>query len=125
LATTECDTSKVEQWLSIGGERAWNIRENSRPVGLDEYVVRDNGRYRMKHLPGEGEDFHQGSRAGTMPVTLLRDREVKERRNAVLKTILQKLYPPVDPENLAEAGPRPKTLIFVPSQGGTIQVAKM
>lgn len=125
LATTKCDTSKVEQWLSIGGEKAWNIWDNSRPVGLDEYVVRDNGRYRMKHLPGEGEEPIKKDESGALSVTVLRDDSIWKRRNAVLKAILQKLYPPVDPDNLSQAGPRPKTLIFVPSQGGTIQVARM
>ena len=131
LATTDCDTRVVRDWLRASGQGrdAILIEEKARPVSLDEYLVLSNGMYQMRHIPGEDEeDKSEEGRsepvAGTLAVAIQSDTKNNEyeRRMAVLRAILQRLYPPVGRDT--PAAERPKTLIFVPSQRGTREIAK-
>lgn len=123
LATTDCDTKTVEKWLSPKGKAgAVTISEASRPVSLDEYLVMEDGSFRMRHIPGEQQEAEVADREGRFPVPLHPEEKEFARRMTVLRTILQRLYPPDSPQNPAPQE-RPKTLIFVPSQYRTRSVA--
>lgn len=123
LATTDCDTKIVEKWLSPKDKAgAVNISDPSRPVSLDEYLVAEDGSFRMRHIPGEQQEPEAPDQVGRFPVPLHPEEKEFSRRMTVLRTILQQLYPPDSPQNPSVKEP-PKTLIFVPSQNGTRVVA--
>lgn len=124
LATTDCDTKYVEKWLAPKGNLGTvNISESSRPVSLNEYLVMEDGSFRMRHIPGEQPESEiPDDKEGCFPVPLHPEEREFSRRMAVLRTILQKLYPSDSSQNSSEKK-RPKTLVFVPSQSGTRFVA--
>lgn len=124
LATTDCDTKIVEKWLSPKGrEAAVSIIEPTRPVSLKEYLVMEDGSYQMRFLPGEKPEQVCSDKEGKLPVPLNPGERETERRMTILRTILQRLYPPISQQSPPSAAERPKTLIFVPSQSGTKRVA--
>lgn len=125
LATVDCNTENVRRWLSNGkrGE-AVNLSEGSRPVSLNEYLVQEDGTYSMYHVSGgeanDKEDDRQPDR-GQLPVTQLPDGSDWDKRTAVLRAVLKKLYPGAEPQKERNL---PKTLVFVPTQNGVRKIAR-
>ncbi|MBQ8610591.1 MAG: DEAD/DEAH box helicase [Oscillospiraceae bacterium] len=125
LATTDCDPRYIGKWLSVSvpdenGDlekiNAQVICETSRPVGLNEYVVKKDGSYRMRTVPGENETLSpQETVQGKFPVAAAQ-RDEEQRRN-MLTAVLNHLYAAPSPV-------KPKTLVFVPSQNGVRRIAE-
>lgn len=125
LATTDCDPRHIEKWLSVsipdenGDPESFGaqvICETSRPVGLNEYVVKKDGSYSMRTVPGEQETAEvQQTVYGKFPVAAAQRDD--EQLNNMLTAVLNHLYAAPSPN-------KPKTLVFVPSQNGVRRIAE-
>lgn len=52
LATSDCKTNKIKEWL---GKDTKQINSPLRPVGLDEYILTENGTGKHRYIPSEKE----------------------------------------------------------------------
>lgn len=118
LTTLDCKTGYIEKWLaSKDGGNAVPLRNEERPVGLDETIVTLDGKCSTVHVPGQGEPQETlPPQPGTPYPVPRRPQDETQRRTLLTAEILQRLYE----EN---GNTLPKTLLFVPSQLGTRRLA--
>lgn len=123
LATVDCDVSCVNKWLYTPQNPAdlhnmlQPIKSEKRPVPLYEYLVRWDGSYSMYCT----EDPDGRPEKGKLEVAIGGEKPL-EIRKKLLKAILQRLYPDT-PKN-GDDTMLPKTLVFVPTQNLTRQIAR-
>lgn len=119
LTTLDCKTGYIENWLTPkGGEKAVTLRNEDRPVGLDETIVTLDGKCSTVHVPGEKEPQEVKPPQPGMPYPVPRIRQGEmQRRTLLTAEVLQRLYDENDHI-------LPKTLLFVPSQLGTRRLAQ-
>lgn len=130
LTTTDNKVDRIREWLSIAHdagemrgagvqhpEAVAVISSPERPVGLDEYIVTYDGRYKLRRIPGENDSFSEedDGTEGTFSVPDNTAADSSSRRMALLVEILRNIY---------REKPDAKTLIFVPSQSGVASIAK-
>lgn len=120
LATVDCDVGYVKKWLSTPyGEdgEAECILDLTRPVPLKEYLVKRDGSYSMYRT-----DDPEGTIEKSNLAVAITDGRDCERREALLKAILQNIYPSAPDDK--PSNELPKTLVFVPTQNMTRQIAR-
>lgn len=127
LTTTDNEVDRISEWLgtthesyrdgeAVAAESVAVISDPIRPVGLDEYIVTYDGKYKMRSIPGEQDTFcEEKISEGRFQVSDNNLAESSARRQDLLVEILRTLY---------EQKPGMKTLIFVPSQTGVASLAK-
>lgn len=125
LTTTDNKVDRIQEWLGVtheekAGDAVAVISDPSRPVGLDEYIVTYDGKYKMRHIPGEQENTNQKTNQEEeekfkFQVPDNKAAENHVRRMDLLVEILSSLY---------KEKPNMKTLVFVPSQYGAANLAK-
>lgn len=123
LATSDCKTDKIKKWL---GEDTIQINNPLRPVGLEEYILTENGIGKRRYIPSEKEfesiDINaQKLRESVISEDVeleipgyneeLRDREKKEK---FLLAVIRKIY---------QKNPNAKTLIFAATKADTERYA--
>lgn len=133
LATCDCKVTNIASWLKMSAEldsesiNAAVIQSTLRPVGLDEYIVLPDGAYCFRHIKSEQECGGQemdklevldpGAKGvcGNLEVPGFRkaNRE-RERKKCLLLPVLNQIY---------QKYPDGKVLIFVASQGSTVDIA--
>lgn len=115
LTTSDCRTDMVAQWLKTSKE-AHQIICSLRPVGLDEYIVKWDGKGKYRHIPSEKEcNFTEPNKstrdllARTRDIQIefdLPERAIKEKvvKEKYLSSVIQKIY---------ADNPDAKILVFV------------
>ena len=123
LATSDCKTNKIKEWL---GKDTIQINSPLRPVGLDEYILTENGTGKHRYIPSEKEfdsiDINaQKLRKSVISEDVkleipgyneeLRDREKREK---FLLSVIRKIY---------QKNTNAKTLIFAATKADTERYA--
>lgn len=123
LATSDCKTDKIREWL---GEDTIPINSPLRPVGLDEYILTENGTGKHRYIPSEKEFDSIDVNAQKLRESVisedvkleipgyneeLRDREKREK---FLLAVIRKIY---------QKNPNAKTLIFAATKADTERYA--
>ena len=123
LATSDCKTDKIREWL---GKDTIQINSPLRPVGLDEYILTENGTGKHRYIPSEKEFDSIDVNAQKLRESVisedvqleipgyneeLRDREKREK---FLLAVIRKIY---------QKNPNAKTLIFAATKADTERYA--
>lgn len=159
LTTTDNKVDRIKEWLGVTrdaatGEKVAVIPDSARPVGLDEYIVTYDGKYKMRHIPGENESTDRKSakktgaekepeseplvtddpqaQSGVLPgekesANKENEKEVKFQvpDNREAPSSARRLDLLVEILNsLYKDKPNMKTLVFVPSQYGAASLAE-
>lgn len=118
LVTSDCRTNLVGRWLNA----PIIIRNLSRPVGLDEYVVRTDGHCYHRHIPGENEGVDQGmdetvtEDEGVIEISGFNSEErVRQQKRRALLTILGRVR---------DEYPESRVLVFVAGKVDTANTAR-
>ncbi len=116
LATCDCRTSMIAKWLDTDDTAI--IKSMKRPVGLKEYIILPDGRYKFRHIPGENEQSCDEitQEEGQIQVTGYRD-ELREyeRKKLLLLSVVKHVYAQT---------PDAKVLVFVARQRDTLSMAE-
>lgn len=121
LTTIDNKVDRIREWLGVThGENAGDtvavISDPVRPVGLDEYIVTYDGKYMMRHIPGEKEESNrETSETGDFRLPDNKEPQSGVQRMNLLVKILESLHK--EKKNM-------KTLVFVPSQSGAATLAE-
>lgn len=123
LATSDCRTNKIKEWL---GEDTIQINSPLRPVGLDEYILTENGTGKHRYIPSEKEFDSIDVNAQKLRESVISEdvnleisgynEELKDRekREKFLLTVIRKIY---------QENPNAKTLIFAATKADTERYA--
>ena len=112
LATCDCSTQKICNWLKI--EKP--IKSFARPVALEEHIVQLNGREIFRLIPENcSEDYEPKMQEGRIEIQNYNPewrRSEKERR--LLLTVMKELYTKMNDT---------RVLVFVPTQSAAANIA--
>ena len=123
LATSDCKTNKIKEWL---GEDTIQINSPLRPVGLDEYILTENGTGKHRFIPSEKKFDSIYINAQKLRESVISEdvkleipgynEELRDRgkREKFLLAVIRKIY---------QQNPNAKTLVFAATKADTEQYA--
>lgn len=114
LATCDCSTAKICQWLNISEP----IVSTARPVPLEEHILMLDGTGIYRHIPADhelGEDAPAKLEEQLSVPGYRSDWRRAQKRKELLRVVLRKLYTQT---------PEARVLIFVGSQSATADIAR-
>ena len=120
LTTCDCKVTHVKEWLTIenygGKKEPILIGSPERPVGLKEYVIGMNGKWKMRYIRGEHDTVNvKDEDDGEIEIPGIDDsNKTDQLKKILLKALLQKIYM----EN-----PKAKVLIFANRRTRTYDIA--
>lgn len=120
LTTCDCKVDYIMKWLSTINDGTETqpilIRKTERPVGLKEYVIQMDGKWKMRYTRGEhDEDGVLEEDEGKMEVNGYDDdNKVDQAKKLLLRTLLQKIF---------QENPNAKVLIFANGRSRTRNIA--
>lgn len=118
LATSDCNTDKVCQWLNIDNEH--RIFSAARPVALQEHLVLLNGEGQYRNIPADSEDVEGKDTLSVGEKELIkvpgyqREWKADDKKLKLLKVII---------EQLLGMDSMSRILIFVSSQAEAAKIA--
>ena len=115
LATCDCSTEKISQWLDIQEP----IISSARPVALEEHIVELNGRGLYRFIPSDSdfinEEFLPEAQEEEIIIPNYKsDWRISEKERRLLLAVISKIY-----RNTADA----RVLVFVSTQSKASQIA--
>ena len=120
LTTCDCKVDYIKQWLTIGEQEPLSIKSESRPVGLEEYVLNVNGVLRGRYIKGERDKTDKVENFNEYPEPIQVENYDKNNRSETAKRLV--LLPLI--KNIYQKNPEAKVLIFVSDRKKTRDIAE-
>lgn len=119
LATCDCKVEYVEEWLGSPENPVLKIPCDTRPIGLEEYVISTDGKMVGKYTPGERDSEYISTGCESPEPLSIENFNPSARETEAKKLLLIELLRKIHADN-----PKAKILVFVATRRDSAAIAE-